>query len=627
MRRGFAVVLASFFLGACALPLQVQVASWALDGVSYLATNKSLSDHGLSFVLQQDCAVLRLVVGDALCTEEAPDVMVADAGPTDFLGGAGTTDEARPTMAGSPEAIVRVAMARGGNLFQGTPETLELPGFQTAAAEPAGEIRNAADAAEIQELTRFETAAGGPSAPETSVTKAAGAKSAGVADLTLALSPATGSDSIQITPQLAEFSVRTGVETGTDGAGPGTLATRAEAPQLASLDATVAGSRDTIKKVPNVLKLLGFIEISRDGTGGLKPVEITAELAGAAWTWERWTATGGPVDTTAPERIELAGLDARLGGATGALEATDGVAEVRGLENFETAAGGAGDQAVDQNGAGEPKDIWEYLEATGGAMPPAALMADSDLAVQARFTGAGGPFYPWNAENAARLDLDEPAGAPQSAEHSGGQGPVVTGSGPDQGLQPRDGELLSLAPVGDGLDEGLVEAADELAFVAPGGGWTGLGGDLARQQGPPWPMAPLHAQIQETAPPVQAQGYGKRAPPDNLGALWPVSGPGNVYLVFATYSSLADAETGVRPFARVGARVLARRLAGRAIYRGVIGPLAGADRALVKRRVAGQGLRHTWAMRADAADWVPLAAKPLPVRPGTGLPDTLAELR
>ncbi|MBT7943004.1 MAG: hypothetical protein HN719_06570, partial [Alphaproteobacteria bacterium] len=59
MKR-FAVLGAGMFLlGGCALPVPIQVASWALDGISYMMTEKSVTDHGISVLTQKDCAVLR----------------------------------------------------------------------------------------------------------------------------------------------------------------------------------------------------------------------------------------------------------------------------------------------------------------------------------------------------------------------------------------------------------------------------------------------------------------------------------------------------------------------------------------------------------------------------------------
>lgn len=52
-----------------ALPPAVQAASLALDGVSYLTTGKSVTDHAISGITAQDCAMMRALQGDAICTD------------------------------------------------------------------------------------------------------------------------------------------------------------------------------------------------------------------------------------------------------------------------------------------------------------------------------------------------------------------------------------------------------------------------------------------------------------------------------------------------------------------------------------------------------------------------------
>ncbi|MBC8339901.1 MAG: SPOR domain-containing protein [Alphaproteobacteria bacterium] len=73
-------MLAPLVLGGCAMPLSVQVASLIADGVSLATTEKTLGDHALSAVAQQDCAIWRFVNGEDVCHEAAPDgpVMVAE---------------------------------------------------------------------------------------------------------------------------------------------------------------------------------------------------------------------------------------------------------------------------------------------------------------------------------------------------------------------------------------------------------------------------------------------------------------------------------------------------------------------------------------------------------------------
>lgn len=68
LRFGFLAPL--ILLSGCGLPPAVIVASYAADGVSYLASGKSLTDHALSTVAQRDCALHRLVTEALLCRED-----------------------------------------------------------------------------------------------------------------------------------------------------------------------------------------------------------------------------------------------------------------------------------------------------------------------------------------------------------------------------------------------------------------------------------------------------------------------------------------------------------------------------------------------------------------------------
>ena len=54
----------SLLAGGCGLPPALTVASFAADGVSYAATGKSVTDHGISAATGHDCALLRPVTGD-----------------------------------------------------------------------------------------------------------------------------------------------------------------------------------------------------------------------------------------------------------------------------------------------------------------------------------------------------------------------------------------------------------------------------------------------------------------------------------------------------------------------------------------------------------------------------------
>ena len=63
----FIGVYVSIFLNGCSLPAGFSAASWAIDGASYIVTKKSLTDHGISFVAGQDCALYRLITDMNVC--------------------------------------------------------------------------------------------------------------------------------------------------------------------------------------------------------------------------------------------------------------------------------------------------------------------------------------------------------------------------------------------------------------------------------------------------------------------------------------------------------------------------------------------------------------------------------
>jgi len=83
MRKALFVAGACTLLSGCALPIPIQVASWAIDIISIATTEKSITDHGLSALTQQDCAIHRVVTESdgAIChdVDGRTDVMTAEA--------------------------------------------------------------------------------------------------------------------------------------------------------------------------------------------------------------------------------------------------------------------------------------------------------------------------------------------------------------------------------------------------------------------------------------------------------------------------------------------------------------------------------------------------------------------
>jgi len=146
MKKTLAIGIGVVALGGCALPVPLQVASWALDGISYIATEKSMTDHGLSIVAQQDCAILRGVTEGKVCRDwDDAATLVADAG-SDL-----------PPAPPVKEPNVRIGYARGAQS--------EIPPIST---EIVGAMPD------VETLANFSTAAGpamdAPAAP-TAVTR------------------------------------------------------------------------------------------------------------------------------------------------------------------------------------------------------------------------------------------------------------------------------------------------------------------------------------------------------------------------------------------------------------------------------------------------------------------------
>ena len=71
--RWLLLAAAAVMLSGCGLPPIFTVASLAFDFASYGSTGKTVTDHGLSMVLQQDCALLRGLQSE-VCVEEGSEL-------------------------------------------------------------------------------------------------------------------------------------------------------------------------------------------------------------------------------------------------------------------------------------------------------------------------------------------------------------------------------------------------------------------------------------------------------------------------------------------------------------------------------------------------------------------------
>ena len=81
MRR-FVPLMAVTLLGGCgAIPPAIGLASYALDGMSLLASGRTVSDHALSYAARQDCKLFRAAQNLEVCTDWGTEPQVAAARP------------------------------------------------------------------------------------------------------------------------------------------------------------------------------------------------------------------------------------------------------------------------------------------------------------------------------------------------------------------------------------------------------------------------------------------------------------------------------------------------------------------------------------------------------------------
>lgn len=152
MKRIIAIIAVPVLLGGC-LPLPVTIASTAISGISFLTTGKSSTDHVISAAIEQDCALTRPIVGEAICKDvdpngpEAGERVVVAAYPGDRDDGGFRSMNDPMLRRGAmkldelPQGPAQVAVAMP---FVGAPRTpIETPGLVADAegAVPLPEAR------------------------------------------------------------------------------------------------------------------------------------------------------------------------------------------------------------------------------------------------------------------------------------------------------------------------------------------------------------------------------------------------------------------------------------------------------------------------------------------------------
>ena len=127
------VVLIGIGLAGCALPVSLQIASFAASGLSYMTTGKSMSDHAVSAMVSQDCAVHRLALGLSICEayiDESDGIAVAQGEPA-------TDDTAAQDSATKHlrDSMVSLAARLDGDLQPASGPMVSAPDVIRPAAE------------------------------------------------------------------------------------------------------------------------------------------------------------------------------------------------------------------------------------------------------------------------------------------------------------------------------------------------------------------------------------------------------------------------------------------------------------------------------------------------------------
>lgn len=134
-------------LGGCALPPAVAIASYVIDVGSFVATGKTATDHGISALAQEDCALMRVFEGQ-ICRED-PDYQMADAGVLEPLEPAGPQAILPPAMQVQPQQAARGSALQVASL---APVTSFAPPTSYGAPTPITPLAQGGDPSSLPKV-------------------------------------------------------------------------------------------------------------------------------------------------------------------------------------------------------------------------------------------------------------------------------------------------------------------------------------------------------------------------------------------------------------------------------------------------------------------------------------------
>ncbi len=138
--RVLVLVICVELTGCGLVPPAVSIATFAADAFSYTVSGKSISDHGLSMAMREDCAVLNFIQGEAICapgphpkiemvpprdTESERTLLASASGHRDTPSPDREVLRWTPTETGGLSAEYLAAGVLEGSVFASTALTLE----------------------------------------------------------------------------------------------------------------------------------------------------------------------------------------------------------------------------------------------------------------------------------------------------------------------------------------------------------------------------------------------------------------------------------------------------------------------------------------------------------------------
>ena len=113
-----AILAIPVLLSGCGIPPAVTIATYALDGAVLAASGKTVRDHALSAVVEQDCSMFRVISGSPICVDYEPNDAAADALET-------MSDSEEMLTVTSDGRVIRVAAMSSPNVTADGPMIAE----------------------------------------------------------------------------------------------------------------------------------------------------------------------------------------------------------------------------------------------------------------------------------------------------------------------------------------------------------------------------------------------------------------------------------------------------------------------------------------------------------------------